>query len=77
MPPLALTDEQMNAVMRGAAPLRPQDRDAYLRQVAEQLRGQEPLGDGLVGRVVRDVQRRFWDPPQFATGAPGRGAKYR
>jgi hypothetical protein len=65
MPPLALTDEQMSAVMRGAAPLRPQDRDAYLRQVAEQLRGQEPLGDGVVGRVVRDVQRKFWDPPHL------------
>jgi hypothetical protein len=32
--PLALTDDQLTAILHGAQPLRPHDRDDFLRQVA-------------------------------------------
>src|SRR5262245_21057782 len=52
MTPLRLTDEQLNQVMRTAAPIPPDLRDIYLRRVAEQLCGLE-FGDGEVYRACR------------------------
>jgi hypothetical protein len=37
MPPISLTDVQLDAVMRAAAPLAIADRDPFLRAVAEAL----------------------------------------
>jgi hypothetical protein len=59
MPPLALTDEQLSAVYAAAEPLVPADRSLFLQDVAAELDGKE-LGDG---RVVREVQRRYFHPP--------------
>jgi hypothetical protein len=59
MPPLALSDTQLGQVMRAAEPLLPLDRDAFLRSVAHRLRGEATIGDGLVGRVCRELQREF------------------
>ena len=53
--PLALTDIQI-AVIRGLAePLDPEDRDGYLRRVAELLNGRN-VGDGVVARAARTAQ---------------------
>ena len=60
--PLTLTDDQMSAIMHAAQPLAVGDRAPFLHDVAVALDGQE-LGDGLVSRVCRDVQRRYWRPP--------------
>jgi hypothetical protein len=49
--PLRLTDDQLAAVLRAAEPLAVGDRDAFLRDVAAALQGQE-LGDGTVYRVI-------------------------
>jgi hypothetical protein len=64
MKPVALTDDQLAQVQRCAAPLNPHDRGAYLERVAQMLNGHE-IGDGLVGRVVREVQRQFLRTPEF------------
>jgi hypothetical protein len=74
MAPLALTDEQLHAVMRAAFPLQPRDRDAFLRDVATALQGISELGPGLLHRVVCEVQRRYWDPPLQADNG---GSKWR
>jgi hypothetical protein len=58
--PLALSDQQLDAVMCAAAPLRPADRDPFLILVAQRLNG-HTLGDGLVARVCREVQAEFWN----------------
>jgi hypothetical protein len=58
-PPLALTDFQLAIVAAAASPLHPRDRRAFLEVVASMLDGRE-LGDGLVARVAREAQRRFW-----------------
>ena len=59
MRPLALTDTQMTAVMAAAQPLPPADRSLFLQDVAAALDGKE-LGDGVVARVCREIQRRYW-----------------
>jgi hypothetical protein len=45
MMPLALTDSEMDIVMRAAQPLAVQDRDAFLRDIAERLAALPHLGD--------------------------------
>jgi len=74
MPPLALTDDQLSAVLRAAEPLPPCDRGAFLEDVARELAGRE-LGDGIVARTCHEVQRRYWRAPDLARGS-GAG-KYR
>jgi hypothetical protein len=63
MSPIALTDSQLDAVMAAAAPLAPGDRSAFLQDLAVALRDHPEIGDGLLHRVVADVQRRHWDAP--------------
>lgn len=63
--PLRLTDEQLTAIMRGAQPLAPNRRDAYLREIADALAGRE-LGDGTVARAIRTAQKRHFDVPELS-----------
>src|SRR5262245_51333308 len=64
--PLALTDVQL-AVIRGLAePLHPEDRDGYLRRIAELMHGRE-VGDGSISRAARTAQSEFLRPPILAT----------
>jgi hypothetical protein len=65
MPPIALTDAQLTAVFEAARPLAVRDRDAFLLDLATALQGQENLGDGTVFRLIREVQRRHFDPPRL------------
>jgi hypothetical protein len=57
--PLALDDESLDALKTAAAPLRPWQRDLFLKIVARLLEQVEPLGAGAVARVARSVQRRI------------------
>jgi len=59
-----LTDDEMEAVTRAAQPLPPEARGAFLEQVARALEGQ-PIGAGVVHRVLRDLQ-------PFYTASPDR-----
>jgi hypothetical protein len=63
-----LTDDQLTAVLRAAAPLAIGDRDAFLRDVAAALQGRE-LGDGAVYRAITQAQRRYYDPPILSAGS--------
>jgi len=75
MPPLALSDEQLDAILLAAKPLRPHDRDRFLREVADALaNGGGPPGDGDVNRAVRSVVKRYFDPPDLSHGD---ASKYR
>jgi hypothetical protein len=56
--PLAFSDEQIDAILRAATPLAPGDRAGFLEEVAAKLDGQ-PLGDGVVFRVIREVAARY------------------
>lgn len=64
---LNLSDSQITAIMAACQPLPPRLRSAFLEQVAVTLSGCGELGDGVVHRVVKALQRQFFDPP-LATG---------
>ena len=72
--PLALDDAQITTIMRSARVLAPRDRDEFMRSVAQVLQQQPELGDGIVARVCREVQRRYWRAPEVE--ARGAGGKY-
>jgi len=74
MPPVRLSDSELDAVMLAARPLDHNVRDAFLQHVAEELSTCTEIGPGVVGRVCREAQRKFFDPPQI--DGPGAGSKY-
>jgi hypothetical protein len=77
LPPLSLNDSELSALMDAAAPLAPDVRDLFVKQVASELasRRADEVGPGLIYRTLRDVQRRFWQPPDLARG--NETSKYR
>jgi hypothetical protein len=77
MPLIRLTDAELDAVLAAARPLDVRMRDAFLQRVASELGRYSEIGPGIVHRVCAETQRAFFDPPQLAAGARGRGAKYR
>ena len=64
--PISLTDDQLTEVFRLASPLRPDQRSAYLEDVAATLSQAPYLEDGAVYRVCRESQRKFFDPPELS-----------
>jgi len=66
MPPLRLSDDELDAVMLAARPLRPHDRDAFLQDVADQLSTCAVIGPGIVAKACRAAQRKFFDPPELS-----------
>jgi len=66
MPPIKLTDDEMEAVYDACRPLHVADRDAFLQAVADALRRRGEIGPGAVHRAIRDLQRRFARPPEFS-----------
>jgi hypothetical protein len=58
--PLSLSDDELQQVMNACAPLPPDRRDAFLRQVASELASCGEIGPGSVFRVIRDVQKQFF-----------------
>ena len=62
--PLALTDEQLDQIMRCAAPLHPAMRRLFVEHVAYALRD-KIVGDGEVWRACASVLREsgIFDPP--------------
>jgi hypothetical protein len=48
MPPIKLTDDEMNAVYAACRPLPVADRDAFLQALADALRQRGEIGPGVV-----------------------------
>jgi hypothetical protein len=70
--PIALTDSQLDAVVRASQPLAPADRGRFLEAVAEALRGRE-IGDGAVYLAIAEAQRQFWIRRSISEPARGAG----
>jgi hypothetical protein len=64
-PPLSVSDSQLDAILAATAPLPPPERSAFLVALAHRLKSEVELGDGLLFRVLRELQREFFRPPQF------------
>jgi hypothetical protein len=67
--PDELTDYQVGLVLSAARPLPIQDRDAFLDDVAAELAACPELGDGVVSRTCRELQRKYYDPPDLRHNA--------
>jgi hypothetical protein len=75
MPPVKLTDDELDAVLAAARPIAVERRDGFLQAVAAALDGRE-LGPGLIQRIIAETQRAFFDPPDLGH-VPGVKSKYR
>jgi hypothetical protein len=75
MPPIRLSDDELDAIFAAARPLDPDLRDPFLRAVANALQGSKVIGPGVVARTCAALQPQFFEPPDFsrASGA----SKYR
>jgi hypothetical protein len=71
MRPLALNDNELDTVMAAARPLAPDLRDPFLHAVAHALAGRDVVSPGTVHQVCRELQREFFDPPDFNGNAGG------
>ena len=70
--PLQLNDDEMSVLMSLAGPIDQQRRPQFLQEVAAELEAKRQageVGEGLVHRVGRVVQRKYWDPPQTSPNA--------
>ena len=65
MPPIKLTDSELDLVMNAARPLSPRDRDKFLRHIAAVLAAMPVRGDGSVWRAINTVWRQHFDPPDL------------
>ena len=72
MPPIRLTDAELDAVFAAARPLDPDLRDPFLQAVAHALQQDRSgeIGPGTVARICRELQRQFFDPPDFDRAVP-------
>jgi hypothetical protein len=69
MPPLALSDAELDAIMTACLPIPVERRDAFVHAVAEALaNGGETVGPGSVHRAIVATQRRLFDPPDLGSG---------
>jgi hypothetical protein len=73
---ISLTDDQLATVMKAAEPLDPHRRSAFLVALAALLRGEpQPVGDGSLGRAIRELQHEFRDPMCIGPGMPVRSKR--
>ena len=64
--PVRLSDSELDAIFSAAGPLPVEARDTFLRAVAHRLQQEcGEIGPGTVGRICRELQRQFFDPPEF------------
>jgi len=59
MQAVSLSDEMLQTLTMLSQPIRPNRRDAYLKEVGLRLGRERVLGEGKVSRIAREVQREF------------------
>jgi hypothetical protein len=75
--PLALTDDQLDQIMRAAEPLHPRVRRLFVERVAHELRGQT-IGDGVVYLACRRLLKEsgVFNAPELDSGCMPRISKW-
>src|SRR3954452_21245547 len=66
MSSLTSEDELAAVLLRAAAPLVPERRQAFVDEVTAALEGVRELGPGLIFRTIAAVQPRHFDAPKTA-----------
>ena len=62
---ISLSDAELAAISDAARPLPHKARSEFLQAVAAELEHQEQRGPGVVYRACRELQKKYFDPPQF------------
>jgi hypothetical protein len=73
MPPLELNDREMSMLLTLSAPIDQRLRPQFLQEVATELEAKRQageIGEGSVHRLARQIQRKYWDPPQLPNASP-------
>ena len=61
---IALSDSQVDHIQAVCRPLQPHERMPFMAALLEELIARrDELGDGSLGRMLRDLQRRHFQPP--------------
>ena len=60
---ITLTDAQQTAIIRATRPLQPAERAAFLAALVALFADRNEIGDGELGRALRDLQREHFQPP--------------
>jgi hypothetical protein len=68
--PIALSDDELSAIMNAAKPLQPADRDRFLRAVAEAITALPEIGPGSVHRAIAELQSRYFVAPDLRVDEP-------
>ena len=66
--PLQLSDDEMSVLMDLAGPIDQHLRPQFLQEVAQEIeakRQADEVGEGSVHRLARQIQRRYFDPPEL------------
>jgi hypothetical protein len=59
----ALTSEQEIAIIHAAKPLQADERTAFMAGLTTWLNGRAEVGDGELGRELRELQKMYFQPP--------------
>jgi hypothetical protein len=68
--PIALSDDELDAIMNAAKPLQPANRDRFLRAVAEAITALPEVGPGSVHRAIAELQRHYFVAPDLRVDEP-------
>ena len=60
-----LTSDQLDILLAAARPLPPAVHASFFEEVTAALAVNPELGDGVVYRTARELQRKYWDPPNL------------
>jgi hypothetical protein len=65
-PVISLSDDELSAITDAARPLRPKLRGEFLKAVAAEIEQNRQCGPGAIYRACRELQRKFFDPPNLS-----------
>jgi hypothetical protein len=72
---IILSDSQTDAIASAIKPMQPGERQALLAQLFEELiYRHDEIGDGSLARLLRDLQKKYFVPPD--TEEVGWGARW-
>jgi hypothetical protein len=63
---ISLSDDELTAITDAARPLPPKMRGEFLQAVAAEIEQHHQRGPGAIYRACRELQRRFFDPPNLS-----------
>jgi hypothetical protein len=61
--PLALSENQMSAILAASYPLPADRRSEFLVDIARELAALSMLGDGVLHRTIMTTQKKYFAPP--------------